>query len=118
MQKNVGFNPTSIGVGFNPTPKKLADNQIADNIDADCRHDDDDGWDLTQHLNDEEEAEEEKKKKEDEHEDEDEIAAEDDDDRSGRRRIQMKMQMGSQAIRVGLNPTPKQSGLDLTQHLI
>ena len=37
---------------------------------------------------------------------EDEIAAEDDDERSGRRRIQMKMQMGSQAIRVGLNPTP------------
>ena len=69
-----------------------------------CRNDDD-GWDLTQHLNDEEEAEEEKKK-EDEHEDEDEIAAEDDDERSGRRRIQMKMQMGSQAIRVGLNPTP------------
>ena len=31
---------------------------------------------------------------------------EDDDERSGRRRIQMKMQMGSQAIRVGLNPTP------------
>ena len=23
VQKNVGFNPTSIGVGFNPTPKKL-----------------------------------------------------------------------------------------------
>ena len=22
MQKNVGFNPTSIGVGFNPTPNK------------------------------------------------------------------------------------------------
>ena len=43
------------------------------------------GWDLTQHLKDEEEAEEEKKK-EDEHED--------DDVRSGRRRIQMKMQMG------------------------
>ena len=55
MQKNVGFNPTSIGVGFNPTPKKLADNQIADNINADCRHDDD-GWDLTQHLTDKKEA--------------------------------------------------------------
>ena len=39
-----------------------------------CRNDDD-GWDLTQHLKDEEEAEEEKKK-EDEHEDEDEIAGE------------------------------------------
>ena len=52
----------------------LRPNQIADNINADCRHDDD-GWDLTQHLNDEEEAEEEKKK-EDEHEDEDEIAGE------------------------------------------
>ena len=35
-----------------------------------CRNDDD-GWDLTQHLKDEEEAEEEKKKnKENEHEDE------------------------------------------------
>ena len=42
MQKNAGFNPTS----------KLADNQIADNINADCRHDDD-GRDLTQHLTDE-----------------------------------------------------------------
>ena len=54
-------------------------------------------WDLTQHLTDKEEAEEEKKKKkEDEHEDEDEIAAEDDDDeRSGRRKIQMKMQIRS-----------------------
>ena len=55
MQKNMGFNPTSIGVGFNPTPKKRADNQIADNINADCRHDDD-GWDLTQHLTDKKEA--------------------------------------------------------------
>ena len=69
-----------------------------------CRNDDD-GWDLTQHLKDEEEAEEEKKK-EDEHEDEDEIAAEDDDESSGRRRIQMKMQIGSPASTVGLNPTP------------
>ena len=41
---------------------------------------------LTQHLKDEEEAEEEKKK-EDEHED--------DDERSGRRKIQMKMQIRS-----------------------
>ena len=23
VQKNVGFNPTSIGVGFNPTPKTV-----------------------------------------------------------------------------------------------
>ena len=50
----------------------------------------------------------EKKKKEDEHEDEDEISGEDDDERSGRRIIQIKMQMGSQAIK---------SGWDLTQHL-
>ena len=26
VQKNVGFNPTSIGVGFNPTPKTVGKN--------------------------------------------------------------------------------------------
>ena len=70
-----------------------------------CRNDDD-GWDLTQHLKDEEEAEEEKKK-EDEHEDEDEIASEDDDERSGRASLQSGITIKvPQAIRVGLNPTP------------